>query len=145
MVEPGAAVLQAFLTGVRESPGGGFEVSGVLKQMQAGPPLLLEVPVVVQTAGKPVAATVRTDAAATPFAVKADAKPLALVRLCGMRVGGRAVGVRRAGAFADQAHGRVEIGVSEGDLKQAQISGERAAAFLAAVIAGMAELPSLQA
>jgi hypothetical protein len=87
--KPGAAVLQ--VTGVRvashpEDPGpdGGrgirspFEVSGVLKQTQAGPPLLLDVPVVVQTAGKPVTTTVRMEAAETAFTLETDAKPLAL-------------------------------------------------------------------
>jgi hypothetical protein len=76
--KPGAAALRASVTGVREAPGGDFEIAGVLKQTQAGPPLLLDVPVVVQTAGKPVTATVRTEGAETPFTVKADAKPLAL-------------------------------------------------------------------
>ncbi len=78
VAKPGAAVLQASVGGVREAPGGGYEVAGVLKQAQAGPPLVLDVPVVVQTAGQPVTATVHADAAETAFTVKADAKPLAL-------------------------------------------------------------------
>jgi hypothetical protein len=89
--KPGAAVL--LVTGVRvtgarhpAAPGPDvgrgirslFEVSGVLKQTQAGPPLLLDVPVVVQTAGKPVTTTVRMEAAETAFTLETDAKPLAL-------------------------------------------------------------------
>jgi hypothetical protein len=62
----------------RGSPDGAYVVEGVLKQAQAGPPLLLDVPLVVQTEGKPVIATVRSEAAETPFALRAEAKPLAL-------------------------------------------------------------------
>jgi hypothetical protein len=58
--------------------GGGWQVTGTLKQTQAGAPLLLDVPVVVQTAGALVTVTVRMEGAAAPFAVRADAKPLAL-------------------------------------------------------------------
>ncbi len=48
--KPGAARLQAKLSDLRESTGGGFEVAFVIEQTQPGAPLLLDVPVVVQTA-----------------------------------------------------------------------------------------------
>ncbi|HEX9189592.1 MAG TPA: M20/M25/M40 family metallo-hydrolase, partial [Vicinamibacteria bacterium] len=85
--KPGAAVLQVSAAAAGpSSPGstgaprgdGTYQVKGVLKQAQAGPPLLLDVPVVVQTAGKPLVATVRAEAAETPFTVKLEARPLAL-------------------------------------------------------------------
>ena len=77
--KPGAAVLQASVAAVSARRAtGSFDVSGALKQTQAGPSLLLDVPVVVQTAGKPVTAIVRTEAAETPFTVKTEAPPLAL-------------------------------------------------------------------
>ena len=44
--------LQATLSDLRESTGGGFEVAFVIEQTQPGAPLLLDVPVVVQTAGE---------------------------------------------------------------------------------------------
>ena len=74
---PGAARLEAAATAA-PAPGGGWQVTGTLKQTQAGAPFELDVPVVVQTAGGPVTATVRMEGAAAPFAVHADAQPLAL-------------------------------------------------------------------
>jgi hypothetical protein len=74
---PGAARL-AVVAAVAPVPAGGWEVSGTLKQVQAGAPFELDVPVVVQTAGGPVSATVRMEGAAASFAVRADAQPLAL-------------------------------------------------------------------
>lgn len=75
--KPGAAALEVQVTGVRET-GGGFEVRGVLKQAQKGPALLVDVPVVVQTAGTPVIDTVRSETAATPFTIRTHDRPLAL-------------------------------------------------------------------
>ncbi len=75
--KPGAAVLQASVGDVREV-GGAWEVKGVLKQAQAGPPLLLEVPLVVETVGTPAIHRVRTETAETPFTLRTDAKPIAL-------------------------------------------------------------------
>ncbi len=73
----GAAALEVSVSGVRES-GGGWEVSGLLKQAQKGPSLLVDVPVVVQTDGAPVIDTVRSAAAATPFTIRSPRRPLAL-------------------------------------------------------------------
>jgi len=75
--KPGAARLEVAVSGVREN-GGRFAVSFVLKQAQPGPPLLLEVPVLVQTAGKAVLSVVKSDTAATPSTVTVDERPLAL-------------------------------------------------------------------
>jgi len=75
---PGAATLAVSALAVRAAPGGGYEVAGVLKQVQVGAPFALDVLVAVQTAGQPVVRTVRMDAAEAPFTVKTDAKPLAL-------------------------------------------------------------------
>ena len=74
---PGAARLAVAVSGVQET-GGHFAVSFVLKQTQPEPPLLLFVPVLVQTAGKPVMIVVRSDQAATPSSVTSDERPLAL-------------------------------------------------------------------
>jgi Peptidase family M28/PDZ domain/Peptidase family M1 domain len=79
--KPGAAVLEVETTGVREvssAPATSWEVSGVLKETQSGPPLVLDVPVVVQTTGPPAAVTVRIEAAQTSFSVKTEARPIAL-------------------------------------------------------------------
>jgi hypothetical protein len=76
VAKPGAAALQVSVAGVREA-GGGFEVAGTLRQTQPGPPLLLDVPIVIQTAGKPVIETVRSAAAETPFAIRTAERPLA--------------------------------------------------------------------
>jgi hypothetical protein len=75
---PGAAVLRVSGTAVRATAGGGYEVTGTLEQTQAGAPLALDVPLVVQTAGAPARASVRMDAARAEFAVAAEAVPLAL-------------------------------------------------------------------
>jgi hypothetical protein len=74
----GAAVLRVSRTAVRATGGGGYEVSGTLEQTQAGPPLALEVPVVVQTQGALARASVRLEAAQAAFSVAAEAPPLAL-------------------------------------------------------------------
>jgi len=57
---------------------GTYEVKGVLRQAQAGPPLLLDVPIVVQTAGKPLVPRCGRETAETPFTVKVAARPFAL-------------------------------------------------------------------
>ena len=73
----GAAELAVEVDGVA-AVDGGFEVRGRLRQTQAGEPFALEVPIVVQTAGAPVATSVAVDSAATGFAVRAVERPLAL-------------------------------------------------------------------
>jgi aminopeptidase N len=75
---PGAARLSVSVNAVRPAKGGGFEVSGELRQTQAGPAVVLEVPIVVQTTGKPKTTAVASDAAETAFTVEVDAAPLAL-------------------------------------------------------------------
>ena len=76
--KPGAARLQAKLSDLRESTGGGFEVSFVIEQTQPGAPLLLDVPVVVQTLGKPAIATVRLEAGLAASTVRTESEPVAL-------------------------------------------------------------------
>ena len=61
-----------------------------------------------------------------------------LARHCGLRVMGLALMTNMAAGLSAEALTHALT------LQQAQISGERAAAFLAALVAGMAELPSLQ-
>ena len=73
----GAAQLALAMGGVQET-GGRFAVSFVLQQTQPGPPLLLFVPVLVQTAGKPVLAVVKSDAAANSSTLTVGERPLAL-------------------------------------------------------------------
>ena len=75
---PGAAVLRVSGAAVRATSGGKYEVTGTLEQTQAGAPLALDVPLVVQTAGAPGRGTVRMDAARAAFTVAADAVPVAL-------------------------------------------------------------------
>ncbi len=58
--------------------GGAFEVRGTLRQTQAGEPFALDVPLVVQTDGAPVLASVRLESAATSFALRVPTRPLAL-------------------------------------------------------------------
>jgi hypothetical protein len=74
---PGAARLEVAAAAARDA-GGGWQVTGMLRQTQAGAPLLLDVPVVVQTAGAPVTATVTLDGVSAAFTVASDAQPLAL-------------------------------------------------------------------
>jgi hypothetical protein len=76
--KPGAARLQASLSDLRESAGGGFDVSLVVEQKQPGPPLQLDVPVVVQTLGKPVTTTVRLEGGLAGATVRTEAEPVAL-------------------------------------------------------------------
>ena len=75
---PGAAVLRVSGATARAASGGGYEVTGTLEQTQAGAPLALDVPLVVQAAGAPSRASVRMDTAQAPFTVKTEAPPVAL-------------------------------------------------------------------
>lgn len=75
---PGAAVLRVSQAAVRAKSGGGFEVTGTLEQTQAGAPLALDVPVVVQTAAAPARASVRLEATRADFVVATEAQPTAL-------------------------------------------------------------------
>ncbi len=75
---PGAARLQASLSDLRESTGGGFDVAFVIEQTQHGAPLQLDVPIVVQTLGKPATATVRLEGGLAASTVRTDAEPVAL-------------------------------------------------------------------
>jgi hypothetical protein len=77
VLKPGAAALSVVATGA-SAAGGGFEVRGVLSQGQAGPPLQLDVPVMVQTSGEPLRLIVRADGRETPFTVATPLAPLAL-------------------------------------------------------------------
>jgi len=74
----GAAVLRVSATAVGERSGGGHELTGTLEQTQAGAPLALDVPLVVQTAGAPARTNVRLDAAQAVFTVVTETSPLAL-------------------------------------------------------------------
>jgi hypothetical protein len=76
--KPGAARLQASLSDLRESVNGGSEVAFVIEQKQPGPPLQLDVPVVVQTLGKPVTTTVRLEGSLAAATVRTEAEPVAL-------------------------------------------------------------------
>jgi aminopeptidase N len=75
---PGAARLQVSLSDLRESTDGGYEVAFVIEQTQAGAPLELDVPVVVQTLGKPAKATVRLEGGLVASTVRTEAEPVAL-------------------------------------------------------------------
>ncbi|HXK10564.1 MAG TPA: M20/M25/M40 family metallo-hydrolase [Vicinamibacteria bacterium] len=74
----GAARLQVSLSDLRESSDGGFEVAFVIEQVQPGAPLELDVPVVIQTLGRPTTKTVRLEGGLAAFTVKTDAEPVAL-------------------------------------------------------------------
>ena len=76
--KPGAASLQVAATNVR-AVGGGFEVTGTLRQAQKGAPLLLDVPLVVQSAAGAVIDTLRSASAATPFVIRTSSRPQALL------------------------------------------------------------------
>jgi hypothetical protein len=75
---PGASVLRVAHAAVHVKAGGGFEVTGALEQTQAGAPLALDVPVVVQTAGPAAQAIVRLEVARAEFSVATESAPLAL-------------------------------------------------------------------
>jgi aminopeptidase N len=75
---PGAARLQVSLSDLRESTDGGYDVAFVVEQTQPGAPLQLDVPVVVQTLGKPARATVRLEGGLVASTVRTDAEPVAL-------------------------------------------------------------------
>jgi membrane-associated protease RseP (regulator of RpoE activity) len=75
---PGAARLQVSLSDLRESMGGGFDVAFVIEETQAGPPLQLDVPVVVQTLGKPATTTVRLEGGVAASTLRTEAEPVAL-------------------------------------------------------------------
>jgi hypothetical protein len=75
---PGAARLKASLSDLRESTGGGFDVAFVIEETQPGAPLELDVPVVVQTLGKPARAIVRLQGGLAASTVRTDAEPVAL-------------------------------------------------------------------
>jgi hypothetical protein len=75
---PGAARLQASLSDLRESVNGGSEISFVIEQKQPGAPLQLDVPVVVQTLGRPVTTTVRLEGGLVAHTVRTEAEPVAL-------------------------------------------------------------------
>ena len=74
----GAATLEASVGAVRESPDGGWQVEGTLRQTQAEAPYVLDVPVVVQTRGAPATATVRMEGPEAAFVIGAEARPLGL-------------------------------------------------------------------
>ncbi len=76
--KPGAARLVAKLSDLRESTGGGFDIAFMIEQTQPGPPLQLDVPVVVQTLGKPARAVVRLDGSLAASTLRTDAEPVAL-------------------------------------------------------------------
>ena len=75
---PGAAHLKVSLSDLRESTGGGFDVAFVLEQVQAGAPMELDVPVVVQTLGKPAPATIRLSGGIAASTVRTEAEPVSL-------------------------------------------------------------------
>jgi len=74
---PGAAALQVSGASVRAA-GGGYELTGTLKQAQPGGAFQLDVPVVVQTVAGPVLDTLRSESPATPFSIRTVARPLVL-------------------------------------------------------------------
>jgi aminopeptidase N len=76
---PGAARLAVSAEPPAAAPGGGYLVSGVLRQTQDDAPLELDVPLVVETDGKAVETTVRSTSAETRFEVPTAGRPLALL------------------------------------------------------------------
>ena len=78
MGKPGAARLRVTLSDLRDSAGRGYDVAFVLEQTQEGEPLALDVPVVVQTTGKPVATVVRMTGRLAAGTVHTEAAPVAL-------------------------------------------------------------------
>ncbi len=75
---PGAARLSVSLSDLRDAPADGYDVAFVLEQTQAGEPLLLDVPVVVQTTGKPVRTVVHMTGRLSASTVRTGAEPVAL-------------------------------------------------------------------
>jgi len=83
---PGAARLAATLSDLRDSPSGGgagaghdgYDVAFVLEQTQDGEPVPLDVPVVVQTTGKPVATVVHMTGRMAATTLRVGAEPVAL-------------------------------------------------------------------
>jgi hypothetical protein len=73
----GAASLRVEVEGVVEAEDG-FKVSGVIRQAQQGEPIPLEVPVVLRTDSGARTETIRVDAAAQPFTLRSDDRPLLL-------------------------------------------------------------------
>ncbi len=73
----GAARLEVSAAAAPDASGG-WRVTGTLRQAQPGAPLLLDVPVVVQTDGAPVNATVHMERATATLTVASEARPLAL-------------------------------------------------------------------
>ncbi|MFN8094158.1 MAG: M1 family aminopeptidase [Vicinamibacteria bacterium] len=86
VAKPGAARLRATLTDLRDAPNGGaapaahdgYDVAFVLEQTQDGEPRPLDVPVVVQTTGKPVASVVRMTGRLAATTLHTEAEPVAL-------------------------------------------------------------------
>ncbi len=71
---PGLALKGTRVTG----SGSAWVVEGVLAQTQPGAPFATEVPVVVQTAGRPVEAMVTLTGGETPFRIETEQRPLML-------------------------------------------------------------------
>lgn len=78
ITRPGATVLALGRVSSRCADGG-FEVAGVLRQVQGGAPFELDVPVLVQTATGVISQSVRLDAAEKPFVITTSDAPLALL------------------------------------------------------------------
>ena len=78
VARPGAAQLKVTLSDLRDATGDGYGVAFVLEQTQKGEPLVLDVPVVVQTVGKPVRTVVHMTGRLAATTVRADAEPVAL-------------------------------------------------------------------
>jgi hypothetical protein len=75
---PGAARLSVALSDLRDSTAEGYEIAFLLEQTQAGEPLLLDVPVVVQTTGRAVTTVVHLTGRLAATTVRTDAEPLAM-------------------------------------------------------------------
>jgi hypothetical protein len=75
---PGAARLSVSLSDLRDSTADGYEVAFLLEQTQAGEPLLLDVPVVVQTTGRAATTVVHMAGRLAATTVRTDAEPVAL-------------------------------------------------------------------
>jgi hypothetical protein len=73
----GAPALEVRVADVSPAAGG-FEVKGVLRQVQGGEPFAVDVPVVVQTARGAVSETVRLDGPETAFTIRTTEPPLVL-------------------------------------------------------------------
>jgi len=75
---PGAAELAVSDVDVTKLVEGGWSTEGTLKQVQAAAPYSLDVPIVAQTEGGAIEASVRMDEAEVPFTLRTDSRPLAL-------------------------------------------------------------------